>query len=497
MLNHHLTTPAESLPSEPEPEPIAGPALLDQVSQFIGRYLQCSEHQRNLMALWCLHTHYVPSIRVTPYLSIQSIEKQSGKTLCLQLLSLLCNASAFTTGFTAANLTRRMEREPIATLLLDECQATLGTRARPKNPALRAILASGFQTGPGYTAKTGERNLFAAKAFAGRGPLPEELADRSLPIILSPLNHTRPNIEVERFNLHRATLEGQRLQVELSEWIPAPPHDQEPSSTSSTLSTSSSGCVPETLEEMDARLLQEIRDIPKELEDQQYLDLYPCYPLEDFPPYLSPRQRDMCEPLLQLADAVGGDWPLRIRAALAHLWQDESAFDQQQARQLLADLRDCFAYHGYPERLSTAMLLDWMHSLPSRPWDIDGPLNARTLAQKLGAFEIRPRVQRLSSSSVARGYQLQDFVEPWQAQLGFNLPAGNPIAAEPVSSPVTDGSQSEIPNKDKGCNTVTDSGAISVPTPQEKPETLFATQHPAPMNPIPSPNNEAVLHEHR
>src|SRR5205809_2999413 len=169
MLNQNLT-PTELLahpestqnPTIEDPAiegpVIDGSALLDQVSQFIGRYLQCSEHQRTVMALWILHTHHYcfPAAPFTPYLSIQSTQKQSGKTLCLQLLNLLCDSPALTVGFTTSNLTRRMDTrssEPIPTLLLDECHATLGTRARPKNPALRAILASGFQIGPGYTGK--------------------------------------------------------------------------------------------------------------------------------------------------------------------------------------------------------------------------------------------------------------------------------------------------------------------------------------------------------
>src|SRR5438045_9327548 len=102
--------PESTDPAIEGPE-IDGSALLDQVSQFIGRYLQCSEHQRTVMALWVFHTHHycLPAAPFTPYLSIQSTQKQSGKTLCLQLLSLLCDSPALTVGFTTSNLTRRIE----------------------------------------------------------------------------------------------------------------------------------------------------------------------------------------------------------------------------------------------------------------------------------------------------------------------------------------------------------------------------------------------------
>src|SRR5215471_2381899 len=141
-----------------------GADLLDQVERFLSRYLECSDHQRAVMALWVLHTHCVVAAQVTPYLAIQSAEKQSGKTLCLQLLSMISADSALTTTYTAAGLSRRTD-EVIPTVLLDEFQATIGTRSRSKSPVLRAVLSSGFQLGPGYTTGTGERNLFAPKAF--------------------------------------------------------------------------------------------------------------------------------------------------------------------------------------------------------------------------------------------------------------------------------------------------------------------------------------------
>src|SRR5579872_3987719 len=393
------------------------PDVLSQVSGFIGRYLQCSDHQRTVLALWVLHAYCFYTAQVTPYLSIQSPHKQSGKTLCLQLLNLLCEDPALTSGF-ISNLTLRMKLEPVATLLLDECQGAVGTRARSKAPALRALLAGSYHLGLGYTSAVEDYNVFCPKAFAGRGQLPEELADRSLPIILEPLKNcvaqppgsparagfsrdgatSAANKKVERFHLRQATEDAEPLQQRLSAWAE--------------------------------------QNLPA-------LEKLPPYPEEDFPPNLSPRRQDLCEPLLQLAAMVGGEWPTRARQALTAIFEQEAAFHLQTSLQLLAAVRDCFAHHAFPERLSTAVLLDWMHSLPERPWDVDGRLSAHTLARLLGAFHTHPRVQRIGSANPARGYQLEDFKEPWQKHLGFELP------------------QSEIINKDKGCNTVAEAGVIS------------------------------------
>jgi hypothetical protein len=416
-----------------ELEDIDGDQLLQDVSAFIGRYLHCSEHQRILLALWAMHTHAFVGIQVTPYLAIQSAEKQSGKTLCLHLLSLLCNDPVFTAGFTVNTLSRRLD-ERICTVLLDERQGTIGTRARSKNPALRAVLAGGFDAGAGLTDSKEERNIFAPKAFAGMGELPQALADRSISIILKPLDqpyttgyavtHTdkvsgsapdstceapntarsayavthgdgensgleqagsparaafaRDGVQVQRFALRLAGKESKRLQERLNYW--AMEHDPE-------------------LEEMRA------------------------YSWEDFPSGLSPRRQDMIEPLLQLADIVGGEWPSRIREAFTVLFQEEADFALRHSIQLLADIRDCFAHFNYPERLSSAMLLDWMHSRPSRPWDDDGPVTARTIARLLAPFEIHPRPQRSGpGSKLARGYQLGDFKKHWRTHLNFEVP---------------------------------------------------------------------------
>ena len=150
------------------------------------------------------------------------------------------------------------------------------------------------------------------------------------------------------------------------------------------------------------------------------LEKKPPYASEDFPPNLSSRRQDLIEPLLQLADYIGGVWPVRIREALANIFQEEAAFDLKHCVQLLADVRDCFAHHSWPERLSTAALLAWLHNLSTRPWDVDGPITARTFARLLGAFDILPRLQRIGSAAPARGYQLADFVSHWQTHLGFD-----------------------------------------------------------------------------
>ena len=205
------------------PQPTAAPTkhekMLDDVCAFLARYLYCSPHQRTVLALWILHTWCFPAARSTPYLAIQSARKLSGKTRCLRLLSLLCSHSALTSGYAPSALVKRIHSRPdqLPTFLLDESPATLGSRARSKNPKLRAILVSGFQPGIGYSGDSGECAIFSPKAFASTGPLPEALADCSIPIVLSPLSDSQKS-SIERFDLATAQQEVRPLLAGLESW---------------------------------------------------------------------------------------------------------------------------------------------------------------------------------------------------------------------------------------------------------------------------------------
>ena len=60
------------------------------------------------------------------------------------------------------------------------------------------------------------------------------------------------------------------------------------------------------------------------------------------PECLSERQQDGAEPLLAIADAVGGDWPARARAGLTDLYFSSNAEEESVGVILLSDIRDIF-----------------------------------------------------------------------------------------------------------------------------------------------------------
>ena len=109
---------------------------------FFQKHLNTTPEQLGLLSIWTLHTHCYSAFRTTPYLNICSREKQCGKTLCLELLSLVCNNVWYATGATPAVLAKTvLGSRP--TILLDECQTLFGG----SDKQVRGLLVSGARKG--------------------------------------------------------------------------------------------------------------------------------------------------------------------------------------------------------------------------------------------------------------------------------------------------------------------------------------------------------------
>jgi hypothetical protein len=411
-------------------EPLDGSQLLSDISQFIAHYLQCSPEQRTVLAFWVLHTYCFSVAEVTPYLSIQSGQKQSGKTLCLQLLSLLVGNPSLTCTLNASGLMHRMRLNPPSAILLDECQATVGTRSRPKAPVLCALLATSYYACHGRLEFKQDNQAFCPKAFAGRGPLPEELGELALPIILQPI---RERNGLRKFKAQFASEEAGPIRKRLADWA--------------------------------SQHLPALANLPR------YAD-------EDFPaslPHLSLPRQDMIEPLLQLARKIGGEWPERLRQSLIALFAEEAAFHLQASLDILNALYGCFCHYGFPERIATGTLLEWLQTQPQRPWDADGSITAQMLARLLAAVDIRPRLQRIGKGNPARGYMFEDFRPAWKRHFNYQfLPAEVMHPKSGIANPrprPEPGLFAAESNKDKACNGLVQDAQVSIPAP---PNTVCA-----------------------
>jgi hypothetical protein len=188
-----------------------GARVLDDVAGFIRRFVSLSPEQAFVVALWVLHTHAFDAADSTPYLAITSAEKRSGKTRLLEILELVVARPWLTGRVSAAALVRKIDAEA-PTLLLDESDAAFAGD-KEYSEALRGILNSGHRRGGKTSLCVGQGSnitfkdfsVFAPKAVAGIGKLPDTIADRSIPIRLE---RKKPGEGVARFR-HR--LWGRKL----------------------------------------------------------------------------------------------------------------------------------------------------------------------------------------------------------------------------------------------------------------------------------------------
>ena len=118
------------------------------------------------------------------------------------------------------------------------------------------------------------------------------------------------------------------------------------------------------------------------------------------------RSAEIWEPLVAIADAAGGEWPERARAACAHFVLKASQPVTNGVR-LLADLRTIYDRHN-ATRLATRALLANLTELDDSPWgDLDGrgkQLDGRRLASELARYGIAPVAFKDDSDTTVKGY---------------------------------------------------------------------------------------------
>ena len=338
---------------------------LSNIADFIRAFISLSESEGTVIALWVAHTHAFDAANTTPYLSITSAEKQCGKTLLLEVLELLVAKPWMTAHCTVAVLPRKINAE-CPTLLLDESDPAFNGN-REYAEALRGILNSGHRRGGKSTicvkhdgdVVPRDFNTFCPKAIAGIGELPDTVADRSIPIRLK--------------RAHRAALARfRRRDVE-----------------------------------SDATML---RDDLVALLSESLSSLREARPT--LPNELTSRQQDGAEPLLAIADVVGGEWPGRARAALVQILKSIEAKDDSPGVKLLADIR-CIIEASKRDRIASKKLVAALAAIETSPW---AALTVHTLAKMLHRYRISPRTIR-NGKQTFKGYLKQDFSDAWSRHL--------------------------------------------------------------------------------
>jgi len=373
LIELAVTSPAFQEEEETEGPEVAedGAELLCDLRSFIRRFVFLSEAQATIVALWIFHTWAIDAADATPYLHINSAEKQSGKTRLLEVLELLV-ANPWLTGRLSAAVLIRKTDALAPTLLLDESDAAFNGE-KEYAEALRGILNTGYLRGGKASMCVGQGaqisykdfSTFSPKAIAGIGHLPDTVEDRSIPILLK---RAAPGEVVERFRRREVAKEAAPLRKRIEKWC-------ESVKNSLALARPS------------------------------------------LPDCLSDRQQDVTEPLLAVADAAGGEWPEESRAALTKIFG--ATHDDSIGVRLLADIRmilDGDEDTPSRDRIGSADLADALSKIETSPWgewSKGKPITTAKLARQLSHLEIAPGQKRIEGSLNHRGYDREDFADSW------------------------------------------------------------------------------------
>jgi hypothetical protein len=403
-----------------------GAQLLTDIATYIRKFVVLTREQCAILSVYILHTHVVDTGMFTPYIHVWSPVMRSGKTRLLELLQLFVHDPWMTQRASAAALVRKITKSR-PTLLLDESDAAF-TADKEYSEALRGMLNAGFQKSGVATLcikvngdwQPQDFPVFSPKVIAGIGidKLPTTVRDRSIPI------------EMKR----------------RAKWEAVEDFDTEDQITATR------------------PLVERIKVWAKQTEPHLR-----GWPKPEKLEALSDRQRDICNPLLKIADLAGGGWLQKLSDALISVMSARQDDEGAQIK-LLADIR-CIFDKQNAQQLFSAQLVAELVKIETSPWaewKHEKPMTPIQLARMLKSFRVYPHTVRVGTAT-AKGYDREDFRDAWGRYVPPSLsPDTRPVtpsqssagAGERDFQPVTPDSdvteqECKIASFDTGCDDVT------------------------------------------
>jgi hypothetical protein len=340
--------------------------LLETCRAWVRRYVSVSDAQAVIMAAWVMHTYVFDSFEVTPYLFISSPEKGSGKSTLLRILKAVACRGRSSSGMSGAALARVVAASR-PTLFLDELDAQMkGNKETAEN--IRGILNSGYEPEGVYTRCVGSEfavtdfPTFCPKCLAGIGKLWDTVSDRS---VIIEMRRMLPEEKIEQDRKAAVNAAAAPIKERLEEWARGA-----------------------------ADLLRSIHPSPV--------------------PGFNPRQNDIAEVLLALAQLAGEGWLERLTQALKVVCMATKAEDGSIGITLLADIRGVFNEHK-TDTIPSAILAGCLSKIEGRAWaewNHGKEITANNLARQLGKFHIYPQSIRIGDKT-PKGYRRADFEDAW------------------------------------------------------------------------------------
>jgi hypothetical protein len=387
---------------------ITGDEVLQSVHDFLGRFVSYPcEHSHLAHALWILHTHLMEKWDSTPRLAFLSPEPASGKTRALEITELLVPRPVCAVNVSPAYLFRKVGSEDgRPTILFDEVDTVFGPKAKD-NEEVRGLLNAGHRRGAvagrcvvhGKTVATEEIPAYSAVALAGLGWLPDTIYSRS---VIIKMRRRKPGEKIDPFRARLHEPRGKEIRQTIEAWA--------------------AGCEIEW------------PDLPHQIQD---------------------RDADVWEPLIAVADAIGGEWPKLARKAAVALVTAAKEKEPSLGIRLLADIRVVF---GDRDEMTTAIMLVMLNDMEEAPWGHlkGGPLNSRGLGKRLREYGLKSKNVRINDQ-VLKGYHRADFIDVWERY----LPPIPPESATSATDFEDDGDDADFASENVVADDVADDGAVA------------------------------------
>jgi hypothetical protein len=367
---HRLALPCAGRPEGPRTravapllDPVDGTQLFARLRALLDGALGESETARDAIALWCVHAWALDLFDVSPRLILAATDPRSAHARALRVVGWLTPKPELVSRTIAPHLLPLIKLGP--TLLLDDVGGTmlgyLDMRA--------LIIAGASRDGAFLGARTkgnrdGWSSCFAATAIATTARVPDDLGARAIVVPMAPPRFAHAGVQL---SLSDPPAEVRSLRAALHNWA-------------------ADVVLPETA--------------------------------PDFSASLAPGARERWPPLLEIADALGGEAPAAARAAARAL--AENARPAASDLELLADIRELAGNVECGTRIATVDLLTKLVADPERAWATANrgrKLTPRALADRLARFDVHPRTLRLADGAVQRGYQGGDLLDAFARYL--------------------------------------------------------------------------------
>ena len=343
---------------DPHPSPVDLGALLNEMSEAILRHIVCEKETAYASTLWIAMTYLIHLFDVIALLIVTAPEMRCGKSEFRRLIGKMVLRPLEADNMSAAVLFRSFDLwHP--TLLVDEYDSFV-----KNNEELRGVFNAGHQRGGCVWRCEGEKftpkafDVFGPKVLAGIGRLPSTLVDRGIILQL------RRKLPTETIVRQRDVPVGYFREIQ------------------SKLARMALDCA---------------------------IDISAARPT--LPESLSDRARDNWEPLFQIAQVAGGDWPERAQYAALKLSREEEG-SKTVGAELLSDIHEAFASKK-TDRLSSADIINFLCDDDEKRWATYNrgfPITPTQVAKRLREYAICSNTIRVHGTT-AKGYFLRQFTD--------------------------------------------------------------------------------------